>query len=86
MTEQEIKRKIAGLKRSLNARAKRKNIPAPYHCVGGPFHGETIFLETSSTGSFRVGDMLGKYEAPGGLTYRSIRKPPYAEIQWQVVA
>jgi hypothetical protein len=87
MNEQETKRKIAGLKRSLRARAKRKNIPAPYECVGGPFHGEVIFLETSSTGSLRVGKMSGRYEAAGGLNYRSIRaKQPFEHIQWQVAS
>lgn len=87
MNEQDIKRKIAGLRRSLTARAKRKNIPAAYLCVEGPFDGEVIYLETSSTGSFRVGESLGKYVAQGGLNYRSLRsKQPLEKIQWQVAA
>ena len=80
----ELKKKISGLKRSLTARARRKNTPAAYQCVGGPFDGEVIYLETSSTGSFRVGEMLGKYEAEGGLCYRGPRS--VSQIQWKVAA
>ncbi len=85
MNEQDIKRKLTNLKRSLRARAIRKNIPTPYHCVGGPFDGLVIYLETASTGSFRVGEMLGRYVSKDGMTYRTPREA-FSNIQWQVAA
>lgn len=89
MNEQDIKRKLTSLKRLLRARSIRKNIPTPYQCFGGPFDGEVIYLETSSTGSFRVGEMLGKYEAQGDYVQRFYtRNQPetYTKLQWQVSA
>ena len=85
MNEQDTKRKLSNLKSMLTRRAKRKNIPTPYHCVGGPFDGQVIYLETSSTGSFRVGEMLGRYMTKGGLTYRSPREP-FSNADWKVAS
>ena len=54
MTDQDQKRKLSNLRSMLTRRAKRKMTPAAYECVGGPFSGSEIYLETSSTGDIRI--------------------------------
>ena len=85
MNEQDTKRKLSNLRSMLTRRAKRKNIPTPYQCFGGPFDGLVIYLETASTGSFRVGEMLGRYVSKDGMTYRTPREA-FSNIQWEVSA
>lgn len=86
MTDQDQKRKLSNLRSMLTRRAKRKVTPAAYECVGGPFSGSEIYLETSSTGTVRVGAWTGRYITASTYPRDRSLRGNIASIVWEEAA